>query len=235
MRNLLNFHRTTQKSEIFTLMGSSMDTSICPKYIRFELRKYWGVMFYETEQWCKIWIKMAWGIGWTFIRALKSLKNCTLTFLSKVYISFSQKMSEKLFVMTLKSDSKFKEKLTRSLKNDMRTLVNFHESSWKSTNLHFDVFLLSKAYKYLDEKVQKSYVSWHWRVMQSLRKNWLLVPKMTLEIWWIFRWGEASLKIFTLMCYLCQRYIKFQLKKYIRVITQHWKVIQTLKKNWRFT
>ena len=96
MRNLVDFHRTTQKSEIFTLMGSSMDTSICPKYIRFELRKYWGVMFYETEQWCKVWInrdlvvvKMAWGIGWTFIRALKSLTNCTLTFLSKVYISFS--------------------------------------------------------------------------------------------------------------------------------------------------
>ena len=40
MRNLVDFHRTTQKSEIFTLMGSSMDTSICPKYIRFELRKY---------------------------------------------------------------------------------------------------------------------------------------------------------------------------------------------------
>ena len=137
--------------------------------------------------------------------------------------------------MTRKSDSKFKEKLTRGLKNDMRTLVNFHESSWKSTNLHFDVLLLSKAYKYLDEKVKKSYVSWHWRVMQSLRKNWLLVPKMALEIWWILRWAEASLKIFTLMCYLCQRYIKFQLKKYIRVITQHWKVIQTLKKNWRFT
>ena len=111
--------------------------------------------------------------------------------------------------MTRKSDSKFKEKLTRGLKNDMRTLVNFHESSWKSTNLHFDVLLLSKAYKYLDEKVKKSYVSWHWRVMQSLRKNWLLVPKMALEIWWILRWAEASLKIFTLMCYLCQRYIKW--------------------------
>ena len=40
---------------------------------------------YDTEQWCKIWIstdllfsKVAQAIGWTFIRALKSLKNYTL-------------------------------------------------------------------------------------------------------------------------------------------------------------
>ena len=48
-------------------------------------KKYGGVIFHDTEQRCKIWInpdlvvsKMAWGIGWTFIRALKSLKNCSL-------------------------------------------------------------------------------------------------------------------------------------------------------------
>ena len=80
VRSLVKFHPTTQKSENFTSMGS-----FCLKYIRFELNKYRGVIFHDTELWCKIWInpdlvvsKMAWGIGWTFIRALKSLKNCTL-------------------------------------------------------------------------------------------------------------------------------------------------------------
>ena len=58
--------------------------------------------------------------------------------------------------MTLKSDSKFKEKLSYGLKNDIRNLVNFNASSRKSENLHFDGVLLSKAYKDLDEKVQKS-------------------------------------------------------------------------------
>ena len=61
--------------------------------------------------------------------------------------------------MTLKGDVKFKEKLPRVLKNDIRNLVNFHASRRKSENLHFDGLLLSKAYKGLDEKVQKSYVS----------------------------------------------------------------------------
>ena len=61
--------------------------------------------------------------------------------------------------MTLKGDAIFKEKLTNGLKNDIRNLVNFRPSSRKSENLHFDGFILSKAYKVLDEKVQKNYVS----------------------------------------------------------------------------
>ena len=78
MRNLVNFHPTTQKSKNFTSMGSFF-----PNYMSFELKKYRGVIFHDTEQWCKIWIdpdlvvsKMTWGIGWTFIRAPKS-ENCT--------------------------------------------------------------------------------------------------------------------------------------------------------------
>ena len=58
--------------------------------------------------------------------------------------------------MTLKSDAKFKGKLTRDLKNDIRNLVNFHACSRKSENLHFNGLILSKAYKVLDEKIQKS-------------------------------------------------------------------------------
>ena len=58
--------------------------------------------------------------------------------------------------MTLKSDAKFKGKLTRGLKNDIRNLVNFYASSRKSENLHFDGLLLSKAYKVSYEKVPRS-------------------------------------------------------------------------------
>ena len=61
--------------------------------------------------------------------------------------------------MTLKGDAKFKGNLTCALKNDLRSLVNFYASSPKSGCLPFDGALLSKAYKNLDEKVQKSYVS----------------------------------------------------------------------------
>ena len=49
--------------------------------------------------------------------------------------------------MTLREVAKFKEKLTCGLKNEVENLVNFHVSSRKSKNLHFDRILLSKAYK----------------------------------------------------------------------------------------
>ena len=76
MRNLMNFHPTTQKPKNVPLM-----CYFCRKYMRFELKKYRGVIFHDTGQWCKVWInpdlvvsKIAWGIGWTFIRAPKVWK-----------------------------------------------------------------------------------------------------------------------------------------------------------------
>ena len=76
IRNLVDFHATTQKFKDFPSIGY-----FYPKYMRFELIKYKVVIFYDTEEWSKIWInpnlvvtKMTWRIGRTFIRALKSLK-----------------------------------------------------------------------------------------------------------------------------------------------------------------
>ena len=66
-----------------------------------------------------------------------------------------------LCVRTLKGGGKFKGKQTLSSKNDIRNFVNFHASSRKPKKLHFAGLLLFKAYKFLDEKVQKSYVSGH--------------------------------------------------------------------------
>ena len=49
--------------------------------------------------------------------------------------------------MTLKGDAKFKGKLTRGLKNDIRDLVNFHASRTKSEHFHLRALLLSISYK----------------------------------------------------------------------------------------
>ena len=47
--------------------------------------------------------------------------------------------------MTLKSDARFKEKLTCCLENDMRNLAKFHLSTWKCQNWNFDGILLPKV------------------------------------------------------------------------------------------
>ena len=51
-------------------------------------------------------------------------KSCTVS---------AEKSTEE-FPMTLKSDAKFKEKLTCSFKHDIRNLVNFHPTTQKSEN-----------------------------------------------------------------------------------------------------
>ena len=61
--------------------------------------------------------------------------------------------------MTLKSDAKFEEKLTLSLKNDVKNLVNFNASSGKSEKFHVNVLLLPKACKVSAKKLQKNYLS----------------------------------------------------------------------------
>ena len=72
---------------------------------------------------------------------------------------FELKNYRGVIVMALKGDAIFKEKVTGGLKNEIRNLVNFYASSHKTENVHFDGLVLSKAYKVLDEKVKKSYVS----------------------------------------------------------------------------
>ena len=65
--------------------------------------------------------------------------------------------------MTLKNDAKFEEKATLGSKNNMRNLVNFTASSGKSEILRFGALLLSIAYKVSGKKVQKNYLSRHWK------------------------------------------------------------------------
>ena len=78
------------------------------------------------------------------MRAVKVPKICTLmgSFCLK---GKRRKNTEKLCLMTLKSDAKFKEKLTLGSKNDARNLKNFNASSSKSETLQFDGLLLSKV------------------------------------------------------------------------------------------
>ena len=61
-------------------------------------------------------------------------------------------------------------------------------------------------------------MSWQWRMMQNLLRNWLVVSKLT---WGIDEfWPEHSKvsKMFTLMCFFWAKYRLFELRKYRGVI-----------------
>ena len=69
--------------------------------------------------------------------------------------------------MTLKSGEKFEEKLIFGFKND-KNLVNFNPSNKKS-----------KKFALWPKEEHRGYILWHWRVMQNLKKDWLVVLNIT--------------------------------------------------------
>ena len=114
------------------------------------------------------------------------------------YIKFYRKGTEELCLMTLKSDVKFEEKpiccskMTRIWWILIRALKSLK-------NGHCDWSLSWKVYNFWPQIAQRSYLSWHWRVMQNLKKNWILVWIITWGIWQIFTRALESLKIVTLI------------------------------------
>ena len=75
------------------------------------------------------------------------------------------------------------------------------------------------------ENLQRSYVSWQWRMMQNLKRNWLVISKLRPDF--DKTWIEHSnvSKICTFMRSFWPRYIIFELKKYMEVVfvgTEDW-------------
>ena len=117
----------------------------------------WNFIYFQQKEPIKV------QIWWNFTWAVKSLKYCTLMgCFCKNHVKFQLKSTEELSLMTLKSDAKFKEKLTCGFKYDMKDLVNF-----------------PKYIRFELKKIQ-SYLSWNWTVMQN-KPCGLGVSKMAFE------------------------------------------------------
>ena len=75
-----------------------------------------------------------------------------------------------------------------------------------------------KYIKFELKKVQRSYIPWKLSVMYNLKKNWLVIWKMTRGIWKIFTRAYESLKFETLMACFCLKLNMYDLKNYRRVM-----------------
>ena len=132
---------------ICTLIGS-----FCWKYIRFQLKKYRGVMSHDTEDWCKIWIKpdllfQKWQeVGEFWSEHSKVSKICILIgpFRSK-YITFDLKKYRWVVFCDTEKSCKIWWKTDLRFRNDMRSVANFHQSTMNSQSWDFDGILLSKV------------------------------------------------------------------------------------------
>ena len=103
-----------------------------------------------------------------------------------------------------------------------------------SPNLYLDRLLLSKVHKISAKKVKRSCVSWHWWLMQNLKKNWFVASKLTrilireLTLIWFY----------TLIGLFHEMYVMFDLKKSRGVIfdgTREWCKIWRETVVWKIT
>ena len=98
------------------------------------------------------------------------------------------------------SDAKLDKELTCHFRIDMRTLLEFLPKHSKISKICTLMGCLWPKYVMLElRKEQRSYVWWHWIMMQSLKENWFVLSKMTWGIWEIFTRALESLEIDTLM------------------------------------
>ena len=180
--------------------------------------------------------KLAWGIWWILTRALENLTNSHFSglLLNKVYIAWAIKSTEELSFKTLKSDAKFGEKLTCYFKIDIKNLTNFDPRIQKSKSLLL-TGSFSRNYIFFEpRKVQRNYLSWHWRVMQNLERNWPVISKLPWRIWQILTQALKSLKNFQLNRLLVwAKYKKVWREKVQRsYLSWHWRVVQNAEGNW---
>ena len=137
--------------------------------------------------------------------------------------------------MKLKRDKKFGEELTCCFKIGIRNLTNFHPSTLKSQNFHFNGLLRSKVYIVWAKKVQRSNLSWNWRGIQNLERNRLVVSKLPSGIWQILTRALECLKN---LCFsgllLSKLYIVWAKKEQRNNLWWNWRGRQTLERNRRF-
>ena len=81
--------------------------------------------------------------------------------------------------------------------------------------------------------LQRSYVSLHSRLIQSLKKNWLVLPKIDMRNLASLHQSTCleSLWIRTLMTSFCLKMKMYELKIYRGVVSWQWRMMQKLKRN----
>ena len=116
--------------------------------------------------------------------------------------------------------------LTCGLENDIRNSINSHQSSWNCQNWNPDGILLSNVKNAWTKYLERSYV-------KNLKRNWLVISKLTWGIWEILPQALQSSKNFHVTWLLLSKvYIVWAKKVQTIYLIWHGRVMQNLEKNW---
>ena len=141
--------------------------------------------------------------SWNFIWFLQKVPIKVQNFCWK-YIKFHLKK----YIGVMSLDTKEWYKIWR--KNNLlfqkwQEFGEFWSKHSKVSKIPTSISLFRAKYITFDLKSQRSYLSWHWRVMQNLKKDWFVVWKMTWGSWQIFIRTLESVTIGIFMGSFCPK------------------------------
>ena len=183
--------------EIFTWTFKSIKSGtlmgyFCRKYVMFEVKNYRGVIFNDTGEWWKIWsgidlLVQNWNedfnIFWLEHSKIPKLYPL-MCYAWPKYIMFEHRKYRGVMFDGTKDWCKIWRKTGLRLQklHDLhKNLANFDQSTQKSKNWDFDGILLSKVENVWTYNLQGFYVSWQWKMIQNLKKNWLSFQNLHKE------------------------------------------------------
>ena len=131
----------------------------------FQQKHFTEIIFQDTERRWKVKGKLSpsWknDIRSLVMPPIESLKICFLKgFFCPEHIKFYMKKYRGAMCHEIEGWCSVCSKISWWFEKDIRNFIDFDASSRKSKNVLFDRLLLSRGYKFLDEIVQKSHVSW---------------------------------------------------------------------------
>ena len=95
----------------------------------------------------------------------------------------------------------------------------------KVPKFYFDGLFLSKVYEVWAKKIQRSYLSWHWTVMQNLNKPWPCGFKNDMRNWVNFHYStQKSEKLYIDGLFLSKGYNVSARKFQMGYESWHWTV-----------
>ena len=165
----------------------------------------WRMMQNLKRKWLVV-SKLTWEMRQVFTRALESLNDFhfNMLLLSKVYTVWGKKV-QRSYIHDTEEWYKIWKEINLWFQNWHKEFNNFWPEHSKVSKIFTCMCSFWTSYIFWARKVQTSYLSWHWRVMQNLKKNWVVVWKMTWGIWQIFTRVLEIVKIGTLMAFFCPK------------------------------
>ena len=135
----------------------------------FNLRKYRGVIFHDTEESCKTWRKTDLCFGkWheEFAEFSSEHLKASTIFLWEPFLQsrncMSYKLREELWVMTLKNEEKSEEKLTCCFKNWYKKFDEFWLENLKISKMYTLMDCFWPNYIIFELKKYKGAIFWVW-------------------------------------------------------------------------